>query len=394
MKLLISFATYPRRGRITYESLQKTFDSLIKQDTLDTITFEFIVVGDDYPNIKELCPIFDGYPVQFYNINQHTALRDEPISKHVRWAQAVQRSKIFILEKALTMDYDYILMSSDDDTYLHRKITTSISYIMKHNQPDFVFCAGTHCVDTNSTPIVLPSTPCPYPEPENCIASGCMYKLRNQAFIQDIIRYRKQRWIDVEMYIHACKNNHLDYMRSLEKRIKPEDFQLWFYLLPLFQRNIYSCVFIPTIHVHHGPERTLFQFMNWIITNILRRWSIIHGVIRNILCNNWTRAYYDILSYRYIVKNGGTYPYKSVRTNTALSRNIGSRWNRYKIMKGTMMTDTWITINRHEIVKGCIRTNDTIVIDKTPVSHRINMRYYNIVRNGIHVLGWNDLVVL
>ena len=110
MKLLISFSTYPRNNRVTFNSLQDTFSSLIKNDKIN-IDIEFIVVGDDYPNIDELSSIFNGYKVSFFNINQNTALRKEKISKEIIWSQAVQPSKIFILEYALKTDYDYLLMS-------------------------------------------------------------------------------------------------------------------------------------------------------------------------------------------------------------------------------------------------------------------------------------------
>lgn len=262
MKLLISFTTYPRSGKTTFELLQHTFDSLIKRDTLEHISYEFLVVGDDYPTIQELSPIFYGYTVTFYNINQHTALRKENISKEVRWAQAVQRSKIFILEKALEMDYDYILMSADDETYMNRKISTSMRHITENNEPDFVFSAGTHTPGHGHANTVLPSRPCLYPEPENCISSGCIYKLRNRKFIQDIIDFRKYCWLDVEMYIRACNHKQMHYMSMMEKRIKPEDYQLWCHMLPKFQHQVYSCVFIPLPLIHHGPERSLFQYLS------------------------------------------------------------------------------------------------------------------------------------
>ena len=261
MKLLISFTTYPRSGKVTFELLQYTFDSLIIRDELSDIAYEFLVVGDDYPNIHELSPIFKGYNVTFHNINQNNALRKEHISKDIRWAQAVQRSKIFILEKALEMDYDYILMSADDETYMNRKISTSITYSKENSEPDFVFSAGTHTPGHGQPTIMFPSKPCLYPEPNNCISSGCLYKLRNRRFIQDMIDFRKQCWLTVQMYVHACNHKRQDTIYSLEKRIKPEDYQLWEYLLPKFQRQTYSCVFIPEVLIHHGPERSLFQYL-------------------------------------------------------------------------------------------------------------------------------------
>ena len=260
MKLLISFATYPRKGTVTFELLQRTFLSLITNDKLISVDFEFIVVGDDYPNIEELSPIFNGYKVTFYNINENTALRKEKINREIIWSQAVQRSKIFILETALQTDYDYILMSSDDDTYLNNKISTSISYIKSHNYPDFIFNLGIYTSDDLKQNI-FPSNNSPYPEPKNCISSGCIYKLKNKKFIYDIINFRKQCWFDVELYINACKNNNNNYIYVLEKRIKPEDYQLWSYLGPCFKNSTYTSLLIPEILTHHGVERTLFNFL-------------------------------------------------------------------------------------------------------------------------------------
>ena len=260
MKLLISFSTYPRSGTITYYSLQKTFSSLIQDDTIANIDIECIVVGDDYPNIEELSPIFNGYNVSFFNINQNNALRKEKIAKEIIWSQAVQRSKIFILEHALKTDYDYILLSSDDDTYLNHKISTSISYIEKHNYPDFIFNLGVY-TDNNSKEIIFPTNNSPYPEPQNCISSGCIYKLTNKKFINTIIQFRKLCWLEVELYINACKNNNKPYMNIMEKRIKPEDYQLWLYLGPYFKDAIYTSLLIPNIMVHHGIERSVFNYL-------------------------------------------------------------------------------------------------------------------------------------
>jgi hypothetical protein len=259
MKLLISFSTYPRNNRVTFNSLQDTFSSLIKNDKIN-IDIEFIVVGDDYPNIDELSSIFNGYKVSFFNINQNTALRKEKISKEIIWSQAVQRSKIFILEYALKTDYDYLLMSSDDDTYLNNKISTSISYIENNNYPDFIFNLGIY-TDNDAKELIFPTNNSPYPEPKNCISSGCIYNVTNKKFINNIIHFRKSCWLDVELYINSCKHNHKSYMNIMEKRIKPEDYQLWLYLGPHFKDNRYRALLIPTILVHHGKEQSVFNYL-------------------------------------------------------------------------------------------------------------------------------------
>ena len=259
MKLLISFSTYPRNNRVTFNSLQDTFSSLIKNDKIN-IDIEFIVVGDDYPNIDELSSIFNGYKVSFFNINQNTALRKEKISKEIIWSQAVQPSKIFILEYALKTDYDYLLMSSDDDIYLNNKISTSISYIENNNYPDFIFNLGIFTYN-DAKEIIFPRNNSPYPEPENCISSGCIYKVTNKNFINTIIHFRKSCWFDVELYINACNHNNKTYMNIMEKRIKPEDYQLWLYLGPYFKDNRYRALLIPTVLVHHGIERSVFNYL-------------------------------------------------------------------------------------------------------------------------------------
>jgi hypothetical protein len=262
MKLLISFATYPRRGKITFDLLQRTFSSLITNDiSIDVeFEFEFIIVGDDYPNIEELSPIFNGYKATFYNINQNNALRKEKIAKEIIWSQAVQRSKIFILEKALETDFNYILMSSDDDEYLNNKISTSLKSIEANNYPDFIFNLGIYTQDCGKE-IILPRNNSPYPEPQNCISSGCIYKLTNKQFICDIINFRKQCWFDIELYINAYKNNNTSYINIFRQRIKPEDYQLWAYLGSFFKNNIYTSLLIPKVLIHHGPERTLFNYI-------------------------------------------------------------------------------------------------------------------------------------
>lgn len=61
MKLLISFATYPRDGKSTYSMLERTYKSLIENQELSIHDIKILVVGDDYSNIEELKPIFTLY---------------------------------------------------------------------------------------------------------------------------------------------------------------------------------------------------------------------------------------------------------------------------------------------------------------------------------------------
>jgi hypothetical protein len=188
MKLLISFATYPRDGKSTYSMLERTYKSLIENQELSIHDIKILVVGDDYSNIEELKPIFTLYDTEFFNINVDDALRNKNIPYEVKWKQSVQRSKIFILEKALEFEYDYILMSSDDDIYLNKKIEISIEYIKEYNEPDLVFNLGIHF---NSQIIPKNNEIFSYPEKNNCISSGMLYKLKNKKFIKTIIDFRK-----------------------------------------------------------------------------------------------------------------------------------------------------------------------------------------------------------
>ena len=47
----------------------------------------------------------------------------------------------------------------------------------------------------------------------------------------------------------------------MEKRIKPEDYQLWLYLGPYFKDNSYRALLIPIVLVHHGIERSVFNYL-------------------------------------------------------------------------------------------------------------------------------------
>lgn len=246
VKLLISFTTYPRKGQ-TYGLLENTFKSLILNQDITNHTIKIIVVGDDYPNINELTPIFNGYDTEFYNINENDALRNYTIDKLSKWKQAVQRSKIFILEKALTYDFDYILMSSDDDIYINNKLTECLNVINTVNHPDFIFSLGyykNHRVMPNNKNIT-------YPMPGNCISSGCLYNLKNIEFINEIIKFRKQKW---QEFINIVNNKQ-------NVNVEPEDLQLWNYLMPFFKSNKFKSYLIQKILVNHITEQTLFNYL-------------------------------------------------------------------------------------------------------------------------------------
>jgi hypothetical protein len=252
INLLISFATYPRDGIATYGLLEKTFNSLIAEQDLTNFNIKIIVVGDDYQNLDELKPIFKGFDCEFYNININNALRNmENVPKLIKWSHAVQRSKIFILEKALNLDYDYILMSADDELYLNKKIETSFEYIKKYNYPDFVFNLGKHY-----TGKIIPqyNNINSFPESCNCISSGCIYKLKNKDFINEIIKFRKSSWKNLEILIKKNKN-------YVFKGIKPEDAELWDFLEKYFINKKYTSILIPIVLIDHYSEKTLFTYI-------------------------------------------------------------------------------------------------------------------------------------
>lgn len=247
VKLLISFTTYPRKGQ-TYGLLENTFKSLMFNQDITNHKIKIIVVGDDYPNINELTPIFNGYDTEFYNINENDALRNYPIDKLRKWKQAVQRSKIFILEKTLTYDFDYILMSSDDDIYINNKLTECLDVINTVNpSPDFIFSLGYYVKKG-----VIPNNKhIHYPMPGKCISSGCLYNLKNIEFINTIIEFRKQKWQEFINIINNNNNNH----------IQAEDYQLWHYLMPFFKSNKFKSYLIQKILVNHMTEQTMFNYL-------------------------------------------------------------------------------------------------------------------------------------
>jgi hypothetical protein len=254
MKILISFYTYPRDGKSTYTLLENTFKSLnLDIESLNNI--KIFVIGDDYANLDELKPIFKNFDYDFFNINIDNALRNKNVDSHLKWQHAVTRSIIFSFEKALELDYDYILVSADDEIYLNNKIEQSLNYINKYNYPDFVFSLAIH---VNKT--ILPRTydknnlMFNYPMKSNLIESGTLYYLKNTNFINDIINFRKKRWEIVEKVIKG----ELVYNKKI---ISAEDAELWDYLLPKFKNKTYTSLLIPEILIDHFTEGSINKFI-------------------------------------------------------------------------------------------------------------------------------------
>lgn len=248
MKILIAFPTYPRDGIVTPSLLKKTFDSLIADQDLTSHTIKILVVGDDYPNMDELKPIFNNYDCEFYNINVNDALRNrKDVPKDKKWCQAAQRSTIFIYEKALLSGFDYLLISGDDELFLNKKLLTSIEYIKKYNNPDIVFSLGIH----NDLRILPPSVSCipeeTIPTHSNIISSGVMYNLNNTTLMNTMIAYRKLRWQHV--------------VQNLVDLINPEDAEQWFDLNSYLKNKTFTTIMIPTILINHYTERTLYNYL-------------------------------------------------------------------------------------------------------------------------------------
>jgi hypothetical protein len=260
MKIIIGILTYPRdHSNKTYVALKRTFDSLIKNVDLTNHTIKVIVIGDDYEKVEELSPIFEGYDTSFFNINVNDALRNKQIPGNVIWCYACVRSVQTMLEKALEMadSYDYLLLSSDDDEYINNKMITSIDYIQKYNSPDLVYSLGIYRKgqimpgNYNKTDLELNC-----PTPENVIAAGMLYNLKNRPFIEDIIAYRAAQYQKLLEYIKINKFTPIH-----RNHLFPEDAQLWYYLQPLFKSKKYRSLLIPHVLVNHDTEKTVLNYI-------------------------------------------------------------------------------------------------------------------------------------
>lgn len=262
MKLILGICTYPRDyGQTTFHLLKRTFDSLIHNQDLSKFKLKILVVGDDYTGMeKALSPIFEGYDVSFFNINVNDALRDKPIPREMIWKYAVVRSCEFLFEQARTMsdEYDYLMMSSDDDEYINNKLSVTMDYSNQYNQPDFIFSLGRHFNGT-----ILPSKydqtnlTRNYPKPSNCIAAGIFYNLKHTRFIDTIINYRKRQYKNLCRCIE--QNDFSDHSIT---NLAPEDAQLWHHLTPYFETNMFRSLLIPEVLVNHDTEQTMLQYVS------------------------------------------------------------------------------------------------------------------------------------
>jgi hypothetical protein len=263
MKLILGFLTYPRDNtHITFELLQNTFHSLVKKQNVQSIDIKIIVVGDDYPKIEELRPIFDGFDVSLYSINTKDALRNTDLHPEFIWCYAPVRSVIYLHEKTLELSdsYDYLLLSADDEKYFDGKLQSTLEYAKKYNNPDLIYTLARY-----GETIILPRSFNSskllenYPRPGDVIASGIYYNLKNKDFILDIIEFRKKQWEYLQSCIREKKANYPE-MYVISK-LYPEDAQLWDYLTDKFIKKTYTSLLIPTILIHHFSERTVFKYI-------------------------------------------------------------------------------------------------------------------------------------
>jgi hypothetical protein len=253
LKIVLAILTYPRDGKTTYGLLNDTFKSLILNQNLNQIELKIILIGDDYPNISELLPIFSSYNCEVFDINNNDALRNKNVTRHIKWAHACTRSLIFGYKKALEYNYDYILLSADDELY-YNKIDRSIHYIQRYNNPDLVYSLGKHHDGRilpgryNKNNLLLN-----YPIPCNCIASGMLFNLTNKNFIKLNIDFLQSRWNYIEENI---KNNLTDFL------IEPNDAELWEFLFKYFYEKKFTSLLIPEILIDHFQEGTINNYID------------------------------------------------------------------------------------------------------------------------------------
>lgn len=248
MNLIIGFLTYPRPDKSTYGLLEKTFKSVIANQDLSEFNIRCIVVGDDYPNITELSPIFEGYCVEFHNINTGDAMRHKKIPHVHIWHHAVTRSCICIFEKVkeYSDSVDYLLLSADDEEYINYKLLLTEAYAIHYKQPDLIFSRGITFTGEAYPPMDLP-----YPMTGLVIASGVCYKVKRSEIVQDILQFRKTRW---EKVCEAITTGVFD-------GIAAEDAEVWDYLEDKFKENIYTSVMIKECTINHYTQGTILRYL-------------------------------------------------------------------------------------------------------------------------------------
>lgn len=254
MKLLLVFLTYPRDGKTTYGLMKKTVESLGLQKLPSDLELQILVVGDDYPHMEELRPLFEGFRCEFVDKAVGCALRHSGAPREIIWAQAACRGLIWAYEQGLERfgDYDYIMISDDDEEYINDKIGTTVKYAKEYNYPDFIYsrgiyCGSTHLPHTYDSSNLLANPP----RNSNAIASGCWYSLRNRVFIEDIIRFRKERWALVEQGLRTGNYGG----------VYAGDAEMWDHLGPLFKQGTFSCLLVPHLLIHHYSERSVYNYV-------------------------------------------------------------------------------------------------------------------------------------
>lgn len=245
MNLIIGIATYPRPDGSTYSKLEKTIKSIFNDPNLHGHNLKFIIVGDDYPTMKEeLMPIFTNIDVEMYNIPN--ALRNMNLEKKYVWYYAAARSFIMIWEKGLeyNKDYNYLIISDDDEEFINNFLSVQIQYIKQYNFPDLTFIGG-----YTTTGEIYPPVNLSYPVPSLVFKSGTGFNIRNDEFIRDTISFFNYRW---ENLMKCIKDNVYNELYAC-------DYEYWTYLMPKFKNNIYRSQFIPHVLINHYTQGSCLE---------------------------------------------------------------------------------------------------------------------------------------
>jgi hypothetical protein len=241
VNIIIGFLSYPRNGIDTPKLFERTLQSLVEKQ-IKVNKLKIIVVGDDYSTMHEqLVHVLNkynknnknNYEYELYDINKNDALRSKDVPKKVVWMHACTRGVIYLMEKAMeySKNYDYLMISSDDDLYINNTIDTYSEYIIKYNKPDLVYALGLY-LNYKTLPQSYDSENLMNNSPTaaDTIASGVLYSLKNKNFMEDIIQFRKSRWRFVESCIQSK-----DY-----SGVEPEDLEVWNFLKPKFTSHEYT----------------------------------------------------------------------------------------------------------------------------------------------------------
>lgn len=246
-KVLFSIYSYPRKNNKTplvFERMCKTLFQNIPKD----MNIEILVIGDDYSNMeKDFDPILRPLKIKYTltNINKNNALRNMNAHKRLKWQHACTRSIIYGFKKSLECDFDYTIGFSDDDYYHKNYLTYVNSFIKTYSNVDLIYSMGLYLGKKIMPREIHKILTKNSPTSGNVIATGIVFKSKNEVFIKDIINLLETRWNNV--------------LRNLDKSDRPNDAIMWEYLKHKFDTNEYKSVIIPKCLVFHDTEFTIFN---------------------------------------------------------------------------------------------------------------------------------------